>query len=133
MSDILNIQPSNRVLVIKHPATGEPVGLDIEYRSLDSAEVQAVERALRNKALRNGRNTQTVDKLEDAEYAILHATVVSWRWYNGMDLGGNSNPPVTRENTERLFRSAPWVKRQYNTELGDEQGFFSSALRLSTD
>lgn len=132
MTDILSIKPTLRTLVVKHPADGMPVGLEIDYRSLDSEEVQAVERVLKTKSLRNGRNTPSLERLEDAEYAILHAVVADWRWSNGMTLGDDPSPKVTRENTEKLFRSAPWIKKQLNAEIGDETGFFSSAQSSSS-
>lgn len=131
MTDILLVQPDVKTLVPKHPLTGEPIELEIDLRSMDSPEVMAVERQLKTKALRGGRNNLSIDKMEDAEYAILHACVVAWRWTGELDLAGVKNPPLTRENTERLFRSASWLKKQVNTELADEAGFFSSAESAS--
>ena len=133
MTDILSIQPVLRTLIVKHPGTGEPVGLEIDFRSLDSDEVQAVERTLKTKALRGGRNTTTVDKLEDGEYAILHAVTAGWRWSNGMTLGGDKNPKLTRENTEKLYRSAAWIKKQLNLEIGNEADFFLNAQTPSSE
>lgn len=132
MTDILSLQPIVKTLVPKHPFTGEPIELEIDLRSMDSPEVQAVERQLKTKALRGGRNNMSVDKMEDAEYAILHAAIVAWRWTGSLDLAGVKNPPLTRENSERLFRSAPWLKKQVNTELADEAGFFASASASSS-
>jgi hypothetical protein len=129
--DILSIQPSLRTLVVKHPATGEPVGLEIDFRSMDSPEAQAVERQLKTKALRSGRSAQSVDKLEEGEYALLHAVTAAWRWSNGMALGTDTNPPLTRQNTEKLYRSASWIKKQLDDEMRDESGFFSKSLNLS--
>lgn len=127
MTDLLTIQPSIRTLVVKHPATGEPVGLEIDIRSMDSPEVQAVERQLKTKALRSGRNTPSVDRLEEGEYMILHAVTAAWRWSKGMTLGEESDPPLTYENTTTLYKKAPWIKKQLNAEIGDESGFFLNA------
>lgn len=129
--DILSIQPTLRTLFVKHPANGEPVGLEIDFRSMDSPEAQAVERQLKTKALRSGRSAQSVDKLEDGEYALLHAVTAAWRWKPGLKLGTLANPPLTRENTERLYRSAPWIKKQLDDEMRDESGFFSKSLTHS--
>lgn len=131
MTDILSLQPDVKTLIPKHPLTGEPIELEIDLRSMDSPEVLAVERQLKTKALRAGRNNVTVEKLEDGEYAILHACIVAWRWTGSLDLAGVKNPPLTRENSERLFRSAPWLKKQVNTELSDEAGFFDTAKKPS--
>lgn len=132
MTDILSIQPVLRTLIVKHPGTGEPVGLEIDFRSLDSDEVQSVERVLKTKALRGGRNAPTVDKLEAGEYDILHAVTAAWRWSNGMTLGDDKNPPLNRVNTEKLYRSAAWIKKQLNAEIGNEADFFSPAQTPSS-
>lgn len=124
--DVLSIQPVLRTLVVKHPATGEPVGLDLEFRSIDSPEVKAAERFLRNKSLRAGRNTVTAEKLEETEYKILAAIVAGWKWYNGLKLGDLQNPPPTPENVEKLFRSASWIKKQLDDEMRDEASFFKT-------
>lgn len=131
MTDILEIQPVLRTLIVKHPATGEPVGLEIDFRSMDSPEVQAVERQLRTRALRGGRNNTSVDKLDQGEYDILNAVTAAWRWKGGLKLGKLENPPLSRANTEMLYRTAPWVKKQLDEDMRDESAFFSSPSGIS--
>lgn len=129
--DILSIKPVLRTLVVRHPATGEPVGLELDYRSMDAPEVKAVERQIRNKSLRAGRASVTAEKIESTEYDILAAVVVAWRWSNGMKLGELENPPLTSDNIRKLFKSATWIKKQLDEELQDEAGFFKTPEPLS--
>ena len=132
MTDILSIQPVVRTLTVKHPATGEPIGLEIDFRSLDSEEVRAVERQLKTKSLRSGRPSRSAEKQEESEYDVLHALTAAWRWAKGLKLGTIENPPLTRVNSEKLYRSAPWIKRQLDEELQDESGFFTTAENVSS-
>lgn len=131
--DILSVQPNVRTLVVKHPSTGKPIGLEIDFRSFDSEEVQMVERQLRQRALRAGRSNTSVDKLDENEYTLLHAVTAAWRWGKGLKLGELENPPLNRVNTEKLYRLAPWVKKQLDDEMRDEASFFTTAPESSSD
>jgi hypothetical protein len=61
--DLLSLNPNTITIDLKHPATGAPLGVSVELQSLESDAVKAVERALKNKALRGGRNTVTAEKI----------------------------------------------------------------------
>jgi len=121
--DILSIEPQTITIDIKHPSTNESIGLSVECQSFESDAVKAVQRAIANKTLRNGRNTQTAEKLESNSIAILAATIVSWKWAEGLTLGDLKNPPLTPANKEKLL-AVSWISRQIDTPLGDEAAFF---------
>lgn len=121
--DILSIEPQTITIDIKHPSTNESIGLSVECQSFESDAVKAVQRAIANKTLRNGRNTQTAEKLESNSIAILAATIVSWKWADGLTLGDLKNPPLTPANKEKLL-AVSWISRQIDTPLGDEAAFF---------
>ena len=123
--DILAIQPSTVTVDIKHPATAAPIGLQIECTSLEADAVKAVERAIKNKALRGGRNVMTAEKIEDNTVALLSAAIVGWTWADGLSLGELSNPPLNKVNVAKLLEVG-WVAKQIDAALGDEAGFFAS-------
>ena len=139
--DILAIQPSTVTVDIKHPATGAPIGVQIECTSLEADAVKAVERAIKNKALRGGRNVMTAEKIEDNTIALLSAAIVGWKWdkplispANGKkpavygdqpDLEGDANPAFNKINVAKLLEVG-WVAKQIDAALGDEAGFFAS-------
>jgi len=139
--DILAIQPTTITVDIKHPATGASIGLQIECVSLEDDRVKAVERAIKNRALRSGRNTVTAEKIEDNTVELLTAAVVGWKWEKPLlspakgkkeavygeqpDLDGDPNPPLSKINVGKLL-AVGWVAKQVDTALGDEAGFFSS-------
>lgn len=138
--DILAIQPSTISVDIKHPATGAPTGLTVECVSLEDDRVKQVERQIKNRALRGGRNTVTAEKIEDNTAEILSAAVVGWKWEKPLlspakgkkaevygeqpDLDGDPNPPLTKINVSKLL-AAGWIAKQIDTALGDEAAFFA--------
>ena len=128
--DILAIQPSTISVDIKHPATGAPIGLKVECVSLEDDRVKSVERAIKNRALRGGRNTVTAEKIEDNTVEILSAAIVAWKWVDGLTLGDLKNPHLTKINVGKLL-AVGWIAKQIDTALGDEAAFFSSSAQSS--
>lgn len=123
--DLLTLSPSTISVDLKHPATGAPLGVSVELRSLESDEVKAVERQLKNKALRSGRNAVTAEKIDDNTIALLSAAIVSWKFTGEAQLGGDKNPACNEENKRKLLSVQPLAK-QIDAALGDESAFFSS-------
>ncbi|WP_379069369.1 hypothetical protein ACHMW4_03930 [Mesorhizobium sp. UC22_110] len=137
--DILSLQPGNISVEIKHPATGAPIGLTIECVSLEDDRVKAVERQIKNRALRGGRNTVTAEKIEDNTVEILAAAIVGWKWERPLlapavgkkeavygeqpNLDGDENPQLTKINVSKLL-AVSWIAKQVDTALGDEAAFF---------
>lgn len=128
--DILAIQPSTITVDIKHPATGAPIGLQVECVSLEDDRVKAVERAIKNRALRGGRNTVTAEKIEDNTVELLSAAVVGWKWADGLTLGDLKSPPLSKINVGKLL-AVGWIAKQIDTALGDEAAFFTPSARSS--
>lgn len=128
--DILAIQPSTISVDIKHPATGAPIGLKVECVSLEDDRVKAVERTIKNRALRGGRNTVTAEKIEDNTVELLSAAIVGWKWADDLTLGDLKNPQLTKINLGKLL-AVGWIAKQIDTALGDEAAFFSSSGQSS--
>ena len=124
--DILSLNPNNITVHLKHPATGAFLGVAVELRSMESDEVKAVERQLKNKALRGGRNTVTAEKIDDNAIALLSAAIASWSFTDGAHLEGDKNPPCTEENKRKLL-AISIIAKQIDAALGDEAAFFASS------
>lgn len=122
--DILAIQPDTITVEIKHPGTSAPIGLTLQCVSLESDQVKAVERAIKNRALRGGRNTVTAEKIEDNTVEILSAAVVGWEWADDLTLGDLKKPPLNKANVAKLMQVG-WIAKQVDTALGDEAAFFT--------
>lgn len=123
--DILAIQPATTTVDIKHPGTGAPIGLKLECVSLEDDRVKTVERAIKNRALRGGRNSVTAEKIEDNTVEILSAAIVGWEWGKDLSLGDLKSPPLSKANVAKLL-AIGWVAKQVDTALGDEASFFTN-------
>lgn len=121
--DILAIKPQTVAVEIKHPATGERIGLTVDCVSLEDDRVKVVERRIRNRALSSGRNKMTAEKVEDNTIELLTAVIVGWSWEKGLKLGDLENPPLTNENVKTLL-SVNWIAKQIDLAIGDEAAFF---------
>ena len=124
--DILAIQPNTIMVEITHPKTGASIGLSVECVSLESDAVKAVERQIKNAALRSGRNVMTAEKMEKNTVAILASAIVGWTWAEGLTLGSLSAPQLTSENKAKLL-AVPWIAKQIDAALGDEAAFFATS------
>lgn len=122
--DILSIQPSTITVDIKHPATGALIGLQIECVSLEDDRVKAVERVIKNRALRGGRNVITAERIEDNTIEILSAAVTGWKWAPDLTLGDLKDPPLTKANVSKVM-ALGWIAKQVDSALGDEAAFFT--------
>lgn len=123
--DILSLIPSTITVDLKHPGTGAPLGIKLELRSMDSDEVKAVERGLRNKAMKSGRNGISAEKVDDNTAAILAATIVSWTFCGDAELGGDKKPACNEANKKKLV-SVPPIAKQIDAAIGDEAAFFAA-------
>lgn len=143
--DLLSLQPNTISVHLKHPATGALLGVSVELRSLESDEVKAVERTIKNKALKSGRNSVTAEKIDDNTVVLLAAAIVSWSWAKPIlvaekkdtdgkpipavygeepSLGGDSKPACNDANKRKLL-AVPALAKQIDEALGDEAAFFS--------
>lgn len=123
--DILSIQPNTITVDLKHPATGAPLGVSVELQSLESDAVKAVERQIKNKALKGGRNSVTAEKIDDNTVALLSAAIVGWTFSGDAKLGDDKKPACNTENKAKLLKVAA-IAKQLDAALGDEAAFFGS-------
>lgn len=111
---------------LKHPATGQPLGITITVASYESERVKAVARAMGNKALlqqkRNPRKADTVEAIEERTFEIACAAIVSWE---GLELDGKPLP-FTRENARTVLERYPEIAEQVDTVASDRAAFFTT-------
>ncbi len=121
--DLLKLTPNTITVDLKHPGTDAPLGVKVELQSLESDEVKAVERTLKNKALRGGRNNVTAERIDDNTVAILSAAIVGWEFTGDANLAGDKKPACNAANKRKLLQ-VPALAKQIDLALGNEAAFF---------
>jgi hypothetical protein len=124
--DLLSIRPDSIEVPINHPGTRKPLGLVLKCVSLEDERVKAIERVMKNKALRAGRNSMSAEKMDENTLALLCATVVGWTWPEELTLGDLAKPDATPENVRKLL-SINWIAKQLDDALGDDSAFFTKS------
>jgi len=130
-------------LELKHPVTGEELGMVIHLIGGDSAEWGRIDRARRNKRLdklqKSGRLKNITQVTEENERESIHDLATasrSWKTKAVMDDKGNIIDPEkktllfggkeyehTTENAIYLFGRLPWMKEQVDIAIGDRANF----------
>ena len=124
MTDISSIVAAARTVEIKHPATGEPIGLKVTVLPDSDAKVKAARRKWLNERLQRGMKI-TAEKLEAQQLTIIEAAVGDWEWEGELTFHGEK-PAFTEGNLRKVLKELPWVKTQLDEELGDEAAFFQN-------
>lgn len=127
--DLLTLTPNTITVDLKHPATDELLGVKVELQSLESDEVKAVERGLKNRALKSGRNNVTAEKIDDNTVAILSAAIVGWEFSGDASLGDDKKPACNAANKKKLLK-VPALAKQIDIALGNEAAFFDSSATI---
>jgi predicted Mrr-cat superfamily restriction endonuclease len=131
--DLSTLKAANTVAEIRHPVTGEPIGLSITLRPATHPEVKAVQNRLTNEVLRQ-RQKMTSEKLDSNNLDRLVASTDAFTWGVGADgekaSFGGEQLEATPVNVRRLYREAPWIKQQVDEALGDEGRFYAGPDRI---
>lgn len=109
---------------LKHPTTGEGLGVVLRVASYESQRVKDAGRHQFDKALKaqtRGR-APTSKELEEVAHEKIVAAILDWR---GMVLHGE-DLPCTRENARRVVTEFPWVGEQVDAFAQDRSAFFPS-------
>lgn len=122
MTDLSTIVATERTIDIKHPRTGQPVGLRITLLPNSHPNVRAASRKALNERLTN-RNKATAERIESVRMDLLVAAIDGWEWRGDLTFRGNkpeAEPAAIRE----VLAALPWVADQLDNEMGDQTEFF---------
>jgi hypothetical protein len=122
--DISSITAAERTVDIKHPATGEPLGLKITVLPESDAKVQTARRKWLDERLQRGKKV-TAAKVEAGQLLLIESAVSGWSWESELTFHGEK-PEFTDANLRKVLKELSWVKTQLDEELGDEAAFFQS-------
>lgn len=131
MADLAKVKSSERILEIKHPATGENYGVQVTLMSLDDERMKTLKRQIqdrKNKQEMRQQKPLSAEEVEENGYKIAFTAITNWSW--GKDPDGEENtfngkkPDLTLANAKEIFAALPWFLHQINEAFGDEKGFF---------
>lgn len=131
MADISEITAGNASVEIKHPATGERIGLTIHLMHEDSKPLQDLQRKWQNEALKTRGRGLTAEKLEVRTLERLVTATAGWEW--GEDENGEpctfngEQPEFSAANVRKVYKDMTWIKAQVADALTDEATFFRGA------
>lgn len=116
--------PEGAVCEIKHPHTGDPVGLRITLVSSDSARHQESVSKIKDRDLglmeRRGKRELTAAEIDRRAVSILVEDTIAWEWY-GTDWPGKTE--FTKENVTYIYTEAKWIYDQVDAFVGDRANF----------
>lgn len=127
--DIGKVAPTNVFHKVRHPGTGEFVGLTVELRSINSDEVKKIQRTVTDQRLKLSAKgkTFTAEQVEANRFRLLVAVVAGWEWSadaNGEPGTWNGEALVFTSANVKIILSADWLADQLDEALGVERDFY---------
>lgn len=123
--DISTLKPSERVVEILNPATGEELGIKVSVLSVNDPELKRIKRKFTDERLRlesKGKTFKAVD-IESNEDELLFSAMKGWVWEKDTSFKGEK-PDFNRKNVFAVFEELPWFRTQVAVAVGEEEAFF---------
>ena len=125
--DLFEIKPETRSFEVLHPASGEPIGLNITLMSADDPKMKPIIRQIidRNNQLKKRGKVLKAAEIDQNQTALYGATIVEWNWYGDISFKGEK-PKLNPKNVKEVLTELSWLASQIEDELSDEKGFFQT-------
>lgn len=124
--DISAIKPSERTIEIKHPVSGENIGIRVTLMSPDDERLKPTIRAINDKAiyLKQRGKSFSADEVESNNIRLMIATITGWEWYTKDVSFKGRKPECNPESIREVLNSLEWFKKQIDEELSETKSFF---------
>lgn len=128
--DVSALFKETTTVQVKHPQSGEPIGITVELHSPDSDVVKAVQRKWQNRAMKKRGEGFTADDIDAQAVETLCASIATWEWAEGLDWQGEK-PDDSHAFKKRVLSSpsGAFIFRQIDKALADESLFFANAAK----
>lgn len=125
MTDIANLTPTEGILQITHPATGEELGIAVTTLYIEDDELQRLRRGIRNRANKLSQRGGSFKAEEEEEnlHELCAKAIRSWDW--GTNTFHGVKPECTPKVIKEVFVKLPWFLRQVNEFISEQKNFFS--------
>lgn len=139
--DLAKLKPNDRATIrIKHPSTGEELGVVIVVYGMDSKAFNASRHKIQNRILKKKKNVRTAEEIRQDSIQTLADCTAEW-WTEeykekGKDKGkwikvgdfiewNGDRLECNVENAKLLYSNLDWMKDQIDTEIGDIANFLA--------
>lgn len=122
--DISAIKPVERVLDIKHPATGEATGLKLTVCSLQDPRAKAVQRSQLDARLNKKAKHRSIAEIEREAVELLSSMVVGIE-FTGKASWGGKKPEFSKEIVKEML-GHDWLRTQVDEFAGATEDFFEA-------
>ncbi len=139
MADLSTIKPAALELEIKHPGTGDRLGVRLTLISMDDQRMIKIKRGITDNKLRldaRGKHFKAED-IEDNTNRLYFGATTGWEWYNptgnvgddGYDADAmpeidGEQPDFNQRNFMMVVTKLPWFAEQIGEALGNSRDFF---------
>lgn len=124
--DLAKIKPSERIVDILHPESGEKIGVSVQLISIRDEKMASVRRRIQNKNIefqKRGKTLKAID-IEENELELLVNCITGWNWGDNKYKG--ETPQFSEKNVRDVLTELPWFKQQIVEAIDDEKAFFQS-------
>ncbi|WP_309086389.1 hypothetical protein [Chelativorans sp.] len=117
---------------IRHPVTGEKLGMTVTVASYQSERVKKLQRKMANQALReqrrNPKKAATIEEVEEKAHDLMVAAVISW---TGFERDGKELP-CTPENVRAVVSNPDlwFIAEQIDKAAEDSQAFMTASQTI---
>lgn len=137
--DLATVKPSEAILEIVHPGTGEQLGIKVPLLSLDDDALKKMKLKIQNdeKNLSRRGKTFTAEQIEANTSLLAFTAMQGWSWGQHAVRVGNEarmeettfhgdKPAFTVANVYKVFDELPWFRDQITEKVGDTKSFFTT-------
>lgn len=121
--DISSVKPNTRTVEIKHPGTGEKIGVSVDLMSIDHPGMSEVTRNITNKNVKAHQKGKTID-VDGNRFYMISSAITGWNWYGPKINFKGSKPDFNQKNVKEVLTELPWFADQLHDELSDTASFF---------
>ena len=121
--DLSNVTANTTDLEIRHPSTGEPIGLTITLRPPNHPEVKKLNRENMNEALRDRGKSLNAAKVEARSLDRAAVSTEGWKFDEGVTINGEQ-PECSTQAARKLYKDHEWIRDQVINAIDDEARFY---------
>jgi len=131
--DIAEIQPSERMIEIHHPADETALmGIRVTLISITDPRMKTIKRKIQDAKLKldaKGKNFKSEDIEENAN-AMLFQAMTGWDWYGKDATFKGKKPAFDRASVFDVLTTVEWFADQLTEAITDEKAFFTASKTI---